>query len=162
MLLDLVSSVVLELVVHIEQNVLPYPIAFHRRIPSRKSKVSGEFIGTLISSPPARCAIFASHETKYFSPSLPSCSASLLRFAASARDSASTRIPSVREASISSAPSQSSVLVPAASNPAPDSLLNVHPQTAPTGCTPHPMNPPQPEHPLYAHSVSADGQDRGW
>ena len=34
MLLDLVASVVFDLVVDIEQNVLPHPITFHVRIPS--------------------------------------------------------------------------------------------------------------------------------
>src|SRR6202162_4107578 len=34
-LLDLVAVIVLQFVVHIEQNVLPHPITFHFRIPSR-------------------------------------------------------------------------------------------------------------------------------
>src|ERR1019366_73704 len=90
-LLYLVPGIVLQLVVHIEQNVLPHPITFHFRTPSRAPSPK------LIASPPARCAVFASRETTYSSPSLPSYSASRPRCATSARDSASTRIPSARE-----------------------------------------------------------------
>src|SRR6202163_3584152 len=96
-LLYLVAGIVLQFVVHIEQNVLPHPIAFHFRIPSRGPRLSPK--SKLIASPPARCAIFAWRETTYFLPSLPSYSASRLPYVTSARDSALTRRPSVREVS---------------------------------------------------------------
>src|SRR6202163_2199734 len=96
-LLYLVAGIVLQFVVHIEQNVLPHPITFHFRIPSQRPRLSPK--SKLIASPPARCAVFASRETMYSSPSLPSYSASRLLCATSARDSALTRRPSVREVS---------------------------------------------------------------
>src|SRR6267378_8655781 len=122
MLLYLVPGIVLQFVVHIEQNVLPHPITFHFRIPSQRQRPRLSPKPKLIASPPARCAVFASRETMYFSPSLPSYSASRPPYATSARDSASTRTPSARGASGRPMPLRSCALVPAASNRVPDWL----------------------------------------
>src|ERR1700681_3845218 len=151
-LLYLVAGIVLQFVVHIEQNVLPHPITFHFRIPSQRLSPKSK----LIASPPARCAVFALRGTTYSSPSLPSYSASRLPYATSARDSASTRTPSAREASALPMPLRSSVPVPAASNRVPGWLRSARPGTVPTGCTLRPTRPPLPEHPPCARSVSAD------
>src|ERR1700678_685021 len=93
-LLYLVTSVVFQFVIDIEQNILPYPITFHFRLPSQGQKTNFE----LTASPPARCAVFASRETMYSLPSLPSYSASHRPCATSDRDSASVRTPFAREA----------------------------------------------------------------
>src|SRR5208283_1501084 len=155
-LLDFVAGVVLQFVVHIEQNVLPHPITFHFRIPSRGLTFE------LIASPPARPAVFASREIMCSLPSLPSYSASRPRCATSARDSASTRTPSAREASAPTAPRRSCAPVPAALNRVPDWLPSAHPQTVPTGCILRRMRPPPLEHLPCAHSVSADDRGRDW
>src|SRR5438105_14366555 len=162
MLLYLVPGIVLQFVVHIEQNVLPHPITFHFRIPSQRQRLRLSPKSTLIASPPARCAVFASRETMYFSPSLPSCSASRPPYATSARDSASTRTPSARVASGPPRPLRSSVPIPAPSDRVPDLLLSARPGIVPTGCTLHQRSPPQPERPLCAHSVVADDRGRRW
>src|ERR1700681_4680032 len=162
MLLYLVAGIVLQFVVHIEQNILPHPITFHFRIPSQRQRLRLSPKSTIIASPPARCAVFASREIMYSSPSLPSYSASRPPYATSARDSASTRRPSAREASGPPKPRRSSVPVPAASNRVPDWLRSARRETALTGCTLRPRSPPRPEHPPCEHSVSADDRGRDW
>src|SRR5258708_23575643 len=160
MLIYLVAGIVLQFVVHIEQNVLAHPITFHFRIPSQRPRLSSK--SKLIASPPARCAVFASRETTYSSPSLRSYSASRLPYATSARDSASTRTPSAREESGPPMPLRSSSPIPAASNRVLDWLRSARPGTALTGCTLRPRSPPQPERPPCGHSVFADDPGRDW
>src|ERR1019366_3174176 len=116
----------------------------------------------LIASPPARRATFASRETTYSSPSLPSYSASRPPCAISARDSASTRKPSARGALVPTRPLRFSAPVPGASDRVPDSLPSAHPQTAPAGCILRPTHPPPPDHLPCAHSVSADDRGKDW
>src|ERR1700694_5152949 len=161
-LLYLEAGVVLQFVVHIEQNVLPHPITFHFRIPSQRQRLRLSPKSKLIASPPARCAIFASRGTMYSLPSLPSYSASRPPYVISARDSASTRTPSAREASGPPKPRRSSVPVPAASNRVPDWLRSARRGTALTGCTLRPRSPPRPEAPPCEPSVSADDRGRDW
>src|ERR1019366_5370599 len=179
-----VASVVLELVVHVEQDILPHPITLHFRIPSREV-VSGRFLAAavvasshelrasgkpaargsslpLIASPPARRATFVSRETTYSSPSLPSYSASRPPCAISARDSASTRKPSTRGALVPTRPLRFSAPVHAASNRVPGWRPSAHPGTAPTGCILRPTRPPQPDHLPCAHSVFADDRGKDW
>src|SRR5258706_14090631 len=96
MLFYFVTSVVFELVIDVEHNVVFYPITFHLRTPlsSELRATSFELAGlpaarsprlaaledssslfSLISSPTARCAVFAWRGIAYFSRFLRWCSA---------------------------------------------------------------------------------------
>src|SRR5258708_3951248 len=106
MLLQLIASVIRQLVINKKNNILLYPFAFHNFTPigdifvkSPPPSNSGCPVqallgrGFFIANRPGPRAISASPGTTYFSPSPPSCSALRPPSVISIRDNASTQTP---------------------------------------------------------------------